>query len=162
MKKVFVFPTHCDGKHVPGVDYVRVVRPMEELAKHPDFDVRIYNGEGDLDWREIAQEYDILYLNYVTNAAGFVVAAFPFNKFGKKIVFDIDDLIWDIQEDNAAYKVYAPGSEGRAVVTDIVARGADAVTCTNDFLRKGIADATDAELSKIKVLKNYIVHRGGR
>lgn len=154
--KIFAYPTHCDGKHIPGVDYVRIVRPMEELAKQPGFDVRIYRGEKDLDWRDIAKEYDIFYLNYITNAAGFVLATFNFMKAKKKIVFDIDDLIWEIQPDNAAYKTYAPGSEGRATITDIIARGVDYVTCTNDFLRKGIAENTGKSLENIKVLKNYI------
>ena len=156
MKKIFVYPTHCDGKHVPGVDYARVIRPMEELGKQKGFDVRIYNGEADLDWRKVAKEYDIFYLNYITNAAGFVIASFHFMKEGKKIVYDIDDLIWEIQKDNAAYSTYEPGSEGRAVITDIIARGCDVVTCTNDFLRKGVAKHTGKSLEKIKVLPNYI------
>ena len=158
--KIFVYPAHCDGKHIPGVDYVRVIRPMEELAKQPGFEVEIYNGENTGDWRKyakkLAKEFDVLYLNYTTNAWGYVAIASQFDMAGKKIVYDIDDLIWEIQEDNAAYSVYAPGSEGRATITDIIARGCDAVTCTNDFLRKGIAEYTGKELDKIKVFKNYI------
>jgi glycosyltransferase involved in cell wall biosynthesis len=156
MKKIFCYPTHCDGKHVPGVDYVRIIRPMEELGKQEGFEVRIYNGEKDLDWRDIAKEYDVFYLNYITNAAGYVISSYNFVKEGKKVVYDIDDLIWEIQEDNAAYSTYAPGSEGRAVITDIIARGAHRVTCTNDFLRKGIAQYTGKSLKEIEVFKNYI------
>lgn len=154
--KIFVYPTHCDGKHVPGVDYVRIIRPMQELAKQPGFKVTIFEGQPNLDWRDVAKEYDILYLNYITNADSFVQASFFFFQEGKKTVFDIDDLIWEIQDDNAAYSVYAPGSEGRAVVTDIVARGCDYVTCTNDYLRRGIAQYSQKDLEKIKTLPNYI------
>lgn len=154
--KVFAYPAHCDGKHVPGVDYARIIRPMEELAKQPGFDVKIFNGETDLDWRELAKEYDVFYLNYITNAAGYMTAAFPFIKEGKKVVYDIDDLIWDIQGDNAAYSTYQPGSEGRATITDIIARGTDYVTCTNQFLKNGIAEYTGKRHDKIKVLPNYI------
>lgn len=141
---------------MPGVDYARIVRPMQELAKQPGFKVTIFNGEPGLDWESIAKEYDILYLNYITNAPGFVIMAFYFQKYGKKVVYDIDDLIWEIQEDNAAYSVYAPGSEGRATITDIVARGCDYVTCTNQFLKNGIAEFTGKEHNKIKVLPNFI------
>src|SRR3990167_9220720 len=154
--KIFVYPAHCDGKHVPGVDYVRIIRPMQELAKQPGFDVHIFNGEKDLDWRQVAKEYDVFYLNYITNAAGFVLASYHFWKNKKKIVFDIDDLIWEIQPDNAAYSVYAPGTEGRATITDILSRGVDYVTCTNDYLRKGIAQYTWKPLDKINVFENYI------
>ena len=154
--KIFVYPAHCDGKHVPGVDYVRIIRPMRELAKQPGFDVHIFNGEKDLDWRQVAKDYDVFYLNYITNAAGFVLASYHFWKNKKKIVFDIDDLIWEIQPDNAAYSVYAPGTEGRATITDILSRGVDYVTCTNDYLRKGIAQYTWKPLDKINVFENYI------
>ena len=71
MKKIFVYPAHCDGKHIPGVDYVRIIRPMEELAKQKGFEVKIYNGEKKLDWRQVARDYDVFYLNYITNAGGF-------------------------------------------------------------------------------------------
>lgn len=154
--KIFCYPAHCDGKHTPGVDYVRIIRPMQELAKQPGFEVKIYNGEKNLDWRDIAEKYDIFYLNYITNAAGFVLASYHFWKNKKKIVYDIDDLIWEIQPDNAAYSTYTKGSDGRATITDIIARGVDYVTCTNDFLRKGIAKHTFKDLKKIKVLKNRI------
>lgn len=153
---IFVYPAHCDGKHVPGVDYVRIIRPMEELSKQKGFKVKIFDGKDVLYWKELAQEYDIFYLNYITNAPGFVSAAFWFMKYGKKIVFDIDDLIWEIQPDNASYSVYAPKSEGRAVITDIIARGVDYVTCTNQYLKHGIAQYTDKDNNKIKVLPNYI------
>ena len=154
--KIFCYPAHCDGKHTPGVDYVRIIRPMEELGKQPGFEVKVYKGEKNLDWRKVAKEYDIFYLNYITNAAGFVIASYHFWKENKKIVYDIDDLIWEIQPDNAAYSTYAPGTEGRATITDIIARGTNAVTCTNDFLRKGIAKYTTKDLSEIAVFPNFI------
>lgn len=156
MIKIFVYPTHCDGKHTPGVDYARLIRPMQELGKQKGFKVTVFNGQPNLDWREIAKEYDFLYLNYITNPDSFVLSTYFFVKEGKKIIFDIDDLIWDIQDDNAAYSTYAPGSEGRAVVTDIIARGCDYVTCTNDYLRRGIAQYTQKELNRIRVFPNFI------
>lgn len=156
MIKIFVFPTHCDGKHVPGVDYARLILPMQELAKQPGFKVTIYDGKLNFNWKELAEEYDYLYLNYVTNAMLFIEACFWFQKLGKKIVMDIDDLIWEIQDDNAAYATYMPGSEGRAVVTDTVARGVDFVTVTNRFLKYSLAHYTGKDMNKIKVFPNYI------
>lgn len=154
--KIFVYPAHCDGKHVPGVDYVRIIRPMEELKKTGEFEVTIFDGKKKMDWRKVAKDYDVLYLNYITNAWGYVAMASQMDLNKKKIVYDIDDLIWRIQEDNAAYSVYAPGTEGRATITDIIARGCDYVTCTNMYLKHGIAEYTEKAHDKIKVLPNYI------
>ena len=159
MKKpisIFAYPAHCDGKHIPGVDYVRIIRPMQELAKQEGFKVTLYDGSNKYYWDKLAREYDIFYLNYITNAAGFVNSTFWFMKLGKKVVFDIDDLIWEIQGDNAAYSVYAPQSEGRATITDIIARGCSYITCTNQFLKNGIVQYTGKTHNDIKVLPNYI------
>ena len=156
MKKIFVYPAHCDGKHTPGVDYVRIIRPMEELAKTGEFKVTIFDGTKKMDWRKVAKEYDALYLNYITNAWGYVAMASEMSLNHKKIVYDIDDLIWDIQPDNAAYSVYKPGSEGRATITDIIARGCDYVTCTSLYLKHGVAEYTGKDRNYIKVLPNYI------
>ena len=154
--KIFCYPAHCDGKHVPGVDYARIILPMQELTKQPGFKVTIFDGKTPYIWKQVAEEYDILYTNYTTNPDAFVEIAFWFMKLGKKVVMDIDDLIWEIQDDNAAYSTYQPGSLGRATITDIVSRGVDFVTVTNQFLKYALAHHTDKELSKIGVLPNYI------
>lgn len=158
MIKIFGFPTHTSKTVIPGVDYVRMIRPMQELSKDPRFKVTIFDANMELDkmdWRDVAKEYDILYINYLTLPWDFTLIAMLFRKEGKKIVFDIDDLIWEIQEDNSSYGTYAPGSEGRAVVTDIV-REVDYVTCTNNFLKNGIASYCKVSHDKIQVFPNYI------
>jgi glycosyltransferase involved in cell wall biosynthesis len=156
--RVFVYPSHCDGKHIPGIDYVRVIRPMEELQKQPGFEVTIfdYRTMKHLDWRKIAKQYDILFLNYTTHAWGYAMMGLLMIKEGKKIVFDIDDLIWEVQPDNSAYSSYLPGGLNRAAITDIIARGCDYVTCTNLFLKHGIAQYTGRDRNDIKVIPNYI------
>lgn len=154
--KVFSYPSHCDGKHVPGVDYARIIRPMEELGKQDGFKVEIFDGKKKMDWRDIAKEFDVLYLNYITNAWGFVTMAVEMAKNGKKIVYDIDDSIWDIQKDNAAYHVYEKGSENTATITDIIARGCDYATVTNQFLKNAVAHHTGKNHNNIKVFQNYI------
>lgn len=153
---IFVYPAHCDGKHTPGVDYVRIIRPMEELKKTGEFEVTIFDGQKKMDWRKVAKDHDVLYLNYITNAWGYVAMASQMDLNKKKIIYDIDDLIWEIQSDNAAYSTYKPGSEGRATITDIIARGCDYVTCTNTYLKHGIAEYTGKSHNKIQVLPNYI------
>lgn len=154
--KIFAYPSHCDGKHTPGVDYARIIRPMEELGKQDGFKVTVFDGKKNMDWRKIAKEYDYLYLNYITNAWGYVAMASEMDRNNKKIIYDIDDLIWEIQPDNAAYETYMPGSENRATITDIIARGCDYVTTTNSFLKNAINHYTGKDFNKIKVFPNYI------
>lgn len=159
--KIFVFPTHCTKDVTPGVDYVRMILPMKELQKDPRFIVTIFDNTqpkellAKLDWRQVAKDYDILYLNYLTLPWDFALIGMLFRKEGKKIVFDIDDLIWEIQEDNSSYNVYAPGSDGRAVVTDII-NECDYVTVTNGYLRNALVSYTKKTHDKVVVLPNYI------
>ena len=159
--KIFVFPTHCTKDVTPGVEYVRMILPMRELQKDPRFKVTIFDNTlpkkelAKFDWREVAQEYDILYINYLTLPWDFALIGMLFRKYNKKIVFDIDDLIWEIQSDNSSYDVYAPGSEGRAVVTDIV-NEVDYVTVTNEFLKNALCSYTKKTHDKVEVFKNRI------
>jgi len=158
--KIFCFPTHCSKTVTPGVDYVRLILPMKELAKDKRFKVHFYTNtlKKPLTWRDwdrYAQEYDILYINYLTLPWDFSLVGMLFRKYKKKIVLDIDDLIWEIQGDNSSYSTYALGSEGRAVVTDIC-REVDFITCTNSYLKNGIAHYTQKRHEKIVVLPNYI------
>jgi len=164
MKKpisIFVFPTHCTKDVTPGVDYVRMILPMRELQKDPRFKVTIFDNTvsksklAKFDWREVAKEYDILYINYLTLAWDFAMIGMLFRKYGKKIVFDIDDLIWEIQSDNSSYSTYAPGSDGRAVITDII-REVDYVTVTNQYLKNALASHTKKPYNNIKVFPNRI------
>ena len=164
MKKpisIFCFPTHCTKDVTPGVDYARMILPMRELQKDPRFKVTIFDntlskGElGKFDWRVVAQEYDILYINYLTLAWDFALIGMLFRKYGKKIVFDIDDLIWEIQPDNSSYATYKPGSEGRAVVTDIV-NEVDYVTVTNNYLKNALIHYTKKTDDKVMVFPNRI------
>jgi len=78
-----------------------------------------------------------------------------FRKFGKKIVFDIDDLIWEINKDNSSYDTYKFGSDGRAVVTDII-NEVDYVTVTNNYLKNALVSYTKKTHDKVKVFPNYI------
>jgi len=161
MIKIWAFPTHCTKDVTPGVDYVRMILPMRELQKDPRFKVTIFDntlskGElGKFDWRDVAQEYDILYINYLTLAWDFAMIGMLFRKYGKKIILDIDDLIWEIQDDNSSYNTYKPGSEGRAVVTDIV-NEVDYVTVTNRYLKNALISYTAKTHDKVAVFPNRI------
>lgn len=134
---------------------------MEHLDGWSDGEVKIkadvwnITDKEKADWRQIAQDYDIIYLNYLNQAWGFAAMGCMVRKYGKKMVMDFDDNLWAILPDNTAYQVYKKGSEGIKVITSI-ANEVDYITCTNSYLKNAIAYNTLKQHEFIKVFPNYI------
>ena len=76
-------------------------------------------------------------------------------KYGKKLICDLDDNLWDILIDNGAYDIFKKGSQSLKVVTCIL-NDVHYVTCTNQYLKNVIAHNTTKTHDKIKVFPNYI------
>lgn len=160
MIKILAMPGHITDKGMTGVDYARVVGPMEALGKHKDFEVDILTPEKDakstvVTWLKRAKKYDIFVLNYNNNPTGFAAMACMAQKEGKKIVCDLDDSLWNIKSDNTAYEAFKKGSDGLRVVSAIL-RESDYVTCTNSYLKNVICHNTNKKHDKVKVFPNYI------
>jgi glycosyltransferase involved in cell wall biosynthesis len=68
---------------------------------------------------------------------------------------DVDDAIWEIQEDNHAYEVYKKGSESLRNFT-VICNEVDYITCTNQYLKHVICDNTRQHPTRVKVFPNYI------
>lgn len=160
MIKLLAMPGHISEKGITGVDYARVVGPMEALGKHKDFEVDILTPEKDekstvITWLKRAKKYDIFFLNYNNNPTGFAAMACMAKKEGKTIICDLDDSLWDIKPDNTAFQAFKKGSDGLSVVTAIL-RESDYVTCTNSYLKNVICHNTNKTHDYVKVFPNYI------
>jgi len=159
--KIFALPSHASKSRVSGVDFARIIQPMEHLDGWTDGEVKIkvdvWNiyDKNKADWRKIAKEYDIIYLNYLNQAWGFAAMGCMVRKYGRKMVMDFDDNLWGILPDNTAYQVYKKGSEGIKVITSI-AKEVDYITCTNSYLKNAIAYNTNKKHELIRVMPNYI------
>ena len=159
--KIFCLPSHASKERVSGVDFARIIQPMEHLDGWTDGEVKIkadvWNivDKNKADWRSIAKVYDIIYLNYLNQAWGFAAMGCMARKYNKKIVMDFDDNLWGILPDNTAYQVYKKESEGIKVITSI-AKEVDYITCTNSYLKNAIAHNTLKQHELIKVFPNYI------
>ena len=159
--KIFCLPSHASKERVSGVDFARIIQPMEHLDGWTDGEVKIkadvWNivDKNKADWRSIAKVYDIIYLNYLNQAWGFAAMGCMARKYNKKIVMDFDDNLWGILPDNTAYQVYKKESEGIKVITSI-AKEVDYITCTNSYLKNAIAHNTNKEHRLIRVMPNYI------
>jgi len=159
--KIFALPSHASKSRVSGVDFARIIQPMEHLNGWTDGEVKIkadvWNivDKNKADWRKIAKDYDIIYLNYLNQAWGFAAMGCMARKYGRKMVMDFDDDLWSILPDNTAYQVYKKGSEGVKVITAI-ANEVDYVTCTNFYLKNAIAHHTFKRHEFIEIFPNYI------
>lgn len=159
--KIFCLPSHATKERVSGVDFARIIQPMEHLHgwknDEVEFEIYIYDAVKDerLDWLTVVNNYDIIYFNYTANPWAFAAMGAMARKLGKPIIMDMDDNLWGIGNDNPAYNVYRPGSDGIKNFTAIV-NEVDYITCTNSYLRNVIVHNSRKTHDKIKVFDNYI------
>lgn len=108
-----------------GVGYYRIVAPYKELAKaYPDkYEVDIYNKElseqsegkkAEAFWSEFVQRYDIIITKAIDNPIAATQISFFCNRFGVKLVLDLDDNYFEVKPDQPAYQYYHPGSQKRS------------------------------------------------
>lgn len=158
MIKIFALPSHQTTERTSGVDMARIIQPMQHLNKLKDFKVDIFDIHKDLvkmDWQTVAKEHDIIYLNYIGNAWAFAAMGAMARKYNRKIVFDLDDSLWNIREDNPAFKVYRQGSEALKNFTSMCDE-VDYMTTTSLYLKHVITHNTRKQHDRIKVFPNYI------
>lgn len=159
--KIFAFPAHTNKDRVSGVDYFRIIQPMENLDgfeyKDYKFLVHVYDPLKDetLAWDKVAEEYDLVYLNYTALPWEFAKMGVFVRKFNRKMIMDLDDDLWDIQKDNPAYVAYHPNSQGIHDFNCIAAE-VDAMTTTNSYLKNVIAHNTAKKPEQIKVFPNHV------
>ncbi len=163
MKKISIFalPSHTYIDRVSGVDYARVIQPMKYLNGYKDnnceFEVRIYDHSKNesFDWREIFQDYDIVYFNYTSNDVGYAIMGTLRQKYNRKLVVDLDDDLFSIRLDNPSYDAFKKGSWGRTVIKAIF-NDVDHITVTNRHLKHSLVFHADIPADKISILTNYI------
>lgn len=157
--KVFALPSHTYVDKISGVDYVRIIQPMEYFNGYKDeemeFEVKVYDHSKNksFDWRDIFQEYDIIYFNYTSNDIGYAIMGLLAQKYNRKLICDIDDDLFNIRDDNPASKAFKQGSWGRTVIKAIVGDVAH-VTCTNSHLKHSIE--FNSKPKAVTVIPNYI------
>lgn len=159
--KIFCLPSHQQKERTSGVDFARIIQPMKHFNGYKtedlEFETYIYDAVKDakLDWVKVVTDYDMIYFNYTANPWAFAAMGAMCEKLGKPMILDLDDSLWNILEDNPAYKVYMKGSEGIRVFTAI-ANQVDYITCTNSYLKNVVIHNTKQTHDKVFVFDNYI------
>ena len=159
--RVFGFPSHGTKDRVSGVDFARVIQPMKQLdgfkLGDTKFETYVYDPVKDekMDWRQVAKDFDIIYMNYTALPWQFATMGAMVRGQGGKIILDLDDDLWDIHSDNPAKTAYSKGSQPLKDFVSIC-NEVDAITTTSSFLKNIIANYTLKTHDRIKVLPNYI------
>jgi glycosyltransferase involved in cell wall biosynthesis len=122
-----------------------------------EFKVNVYDPRKNesFDWRDVFNEHDIVYFNYTTNDIGYAIMGLMAQKYGKLLICDMDDDIFNILIDNPVYKVFEKDSKNRQTVQSIL-NDVHYVTCTNLHLKHAIAHYTYKSYDKLKVFPNFI------
>lgn len=125
-----------------GVSYYRVMKPAEAL-QGIGWDVKVMGPEitkiyGELPekiWPAIFSEFDAVVVKQMDNAH----AAAPFfyfaQKFNTPVIMDLDDDYFAVKPDQAAWDVYHPGSQKRAIFAASVSL-CDALFVSTEPLRQ--------------------------
>jgi len=159
--KIFAIGSHTFIERVSGVDFVRILQPMRVLNGYKDDEVeietKVYSPkeDGSFDWRDIFQEYDAVYFNYTTNDIGYAVMGTLAQKYGRKLIVDVDDDLFNLAQSNPAYEVFKKDSWGRTVVRAVL-NDVYHITCTNHHLKNLLMSETIKTSGLITVLPNYI------
>jgi glycosyltransferase involved in cell wall biosynthesis len=158
--KVYALPSHQTKERNSGVDYARVNSPMKYLDGYVlgDFkfkvDVFDINKKEKESWLRVAKKYDLVFLNYTVVDWHYAAMASVVHGEGKKIVMDIDDAIWHVQEDNIVHNQLKELNAG--YIVSCILDDVDGVTTTNGYLRNIIVDRTNRRHEHVKVMENQV------
>lgn len=123
--KILAIQTHYrkvdkNGRKVTAmssVDWWRVVNPMRHLQKLcPDWEIDIRdvlvdeNGDVDAQFQEVGKTYDLIFTSYIDNPKGYAWLRALSERFDVPLVMDIDDNLYDVDENSPVYEEYHPGS----------------------------------------------------
>ena len=141
-----------------GVDFARIVLPLQELSKNPDFEVKIVKDpfkDNNETWDSLTKYYDIIYSSYIDSPEGYINMKIQADKNNCKVVVDLDDDLWEIPKASPVYETYHIGSFPLDVVSKVL-EDAEYVTTTNSHLKYDIIKYCGKQHNQIKVLPNCI------
>lgn len=161
--KILALETHFkkegDKYSTSGVDFARIVLPLKELSKDPEFEISIrqnpFEGYKEQSWQELASNFDIFYTSYIDSPEGYVNMALMAKKHNVCVAIDLDDNLWRVDSRSPVGAVYYHGSDALHVASCVLEDVAH-ITTTNQFLKYRIAEYTASNPSKITALPNYI------
>lgn len=160
--KILCIETHWkktgDKINTSGVDFCRIVQPMTELSKDPEFEIKIVQDpfkDNKETWETLTKYYDIIYSSYIDSPEGYINMKVQADRNNCKVVVDVDDDLHEVPKASPVYETYHIGSFPLDVVSKII-EDVDYVTTTNQFLKYSMCQWYGKKPENIHVLPNYI------
>lgn len=142
---------YADGNHTPQrkkaktfgpLGYYRIIKPTEQIMGH---DVTVMGNNLDTlgtdlasQWDAVFSKYDVFWTNYFSDDKVGSAMYFFAQRYGKKVIIDIDDNYLDIPETNLLYDRFKRTKRDRAMLSTILSF-ADAITVSTFPLKERIA-----------------------
>lgn len=144
-----------------GVDWARVVNPIEALNNVPGFITEVRMNpftEKEPNWDAITKNWDIIYSSYIDSDWGYVSMKMACDKNHCLHIIDLDDDIWNVKKDSPVYQVYHKGEQGAMtealyIATSIIS-DVSYITTTNTYLKYKIVENTTHRHETIKTFPN--------
>lgn len=149
-----------------GCGYYRIVKPSEQMVGEHEVDVwgkefddrhKELGKNTEMFYNSIFSEYDVVWTHYINNPVMFAWMYAAKEKWGTKLVIDIDDNFLDLDEGNPANEQMGRGKKDRSILATILSF-ADAITVSTFPLKKRLQEhikEVHGIDSKIFVLPNY-------
>jgi glycosyltransferase involved in cell wall biosynthesis len=124
-----------------GVSYYRLIKPLEYLKEW--YDCRFYGSdiqklaEGkttDQFYHQFVKDHDIIYIKHLDNPQAIGALSFYCKMLAKPLIMDLDDNLWEVREDQPAYKSYK-AEQQRSFMAAAVTM-ADAIFCSTVPLKE--------------------------
>ncbi len=148
-----------------GVTYYRLIKPLLELESD-DYEFTYHGadllketeGKSTIEfWQQFVKRYDMFIVKHIDNEEACSNLLFFVRKYGKKIILDLDDNLFEVKEDQPAYEHYGIGKPKRAIISALISMVDGLFVSTRplaDYYKKIIKDIYGVDL-KIWVLNNY-------
>lgn len=139
-----------------GVGYYRIVQPCRHIKGHEVKEMGVglvKKGEtGEQRWTRIFKEYDVFWTSYFSDPHLASEMYYHRDKFGKKVVMDIDDNYLDVAQSHILYDRFKPQKRDRAFLSTVLSF-ADVITVSTEPLRQRL----EQHLKKVYNLEKKIV-----
>lgn len=138
-----------------GIGYYRIVQPQRQFKGESDIIGAGFtkkNETSEKRWVRIFNEYDVLWMSYFSDSKLASEMFYHRDKFGKKVVIDLDDNYLDVAESHSLYDKFKPTKKDRAFTSTILSF-ADVITVSTEPLRQKI----DEHMRRVYKLEKKIV-----
>lgn len=122
-----------------GIGYYRIINPSRMIKGH---EVTVMGkeigkvGESlEKKWSRIFKEYDVVWTTYFSNPQEASAMYYHRDKYGKKVIIDLDDNYLDPPETHHLYDKLKPEKKDRAYISTILAF-ADIITVSTEPLKQ--------------------------